>query len=171
MGGVYFKFLSYYLPMNVNEIVMSWRPLIYTIIFAVVWAILIIIEMMYQYRQQYKQSTSLQRFVEETVNSIENAITTVSTKNGKAYHVRWALWRQWSGVFWDIDFDVSISIGKNNQISVSSVETWIGASLQEKMNSTHRIKFALSSSRKKHTLHQQLPLLLCIVDTCFELIT
>ena len=128
---------------------MSWRQLIYTVIFAVAWVAFIILEMIYWYKQQNKQSTSLQRFVEETVNSIENAVTRVSEKNWRLYHVRWALWRQWSGVFWDIDFDISISIGKDNKVSVSNVETGIWASLQEKMNSTHRIKFALSSNRQK----------------------
>ena len=139
--------------MNINDFYMSWKPLIYTIIFAIAWVAFLVLEIQYRFKQQNKQSTSLKEFVEETVNSIEDAITSISTKNKRPYHVRWALWRQWNWAFWDIDFDISISIGKDNQISVTNVETGIWASLQEKINSTHRIKFALSSTRKDE-IHQ-----------------
>ncbi len=66
--------------MNLNEIIMRWRPLIYTIIFALAWVAFIVIEMIHWYKQKSKQSTSLQEFVEDTVNSIEDAITNISTK-------------------------------------------------------------------------------------------
>jgi hypothetical protein len=143
---VWKRYLLFFYTMDVINII-SWLVIILVVIF------LPKIREFLWVSTESKEIT-LKDFVEKTVNDIEDAIKGISTRNGRQYHIRGSEFRWEFNSMWDIEFDISVLVNKENQIEVTW-ESWVGdywkwsmsVAKSEKSWSTHRIKFAISCSQ------------------------